>query len=84
MLREGGDYSMSMFEEISKAAAAQACRHHYCLRYLGNEHGVDKVIEFRAPSVTHAIEYALQDPARRTVEIREDESFVCMLGREPN
>lgn len=74
---------MSVFEQISKAAAEQKCRHIYCLRYLGNEQGVDKVIEFRAPSVAQAIEFALQDPARRTVEISEDENFVCMLGRDP-
>ena len=75
---------MSVFEEISRAAAEQNARHLYCLRYLANEQGVDKVIEFRAPSVTQAIEYALQDPARRTVEIRENETFVCMLDRQPN
>lgn len=74
---------MSVFEEISRAAAQQQCRHNYCLRYLGNEQGVDKTIEFRAPSVAQAIEYALEDPARRTVEISEDEHFICMLGRDP-
>lgn len=75
---------MSLFENIARANDGQQVRHHYCLRYLANEQGVDKIIEFRAPGIAQAIEYALQDPARRTVEIREDENFVCMLGREPN
>lgn len=75
---------MSVFQGISRAEPEAKSRHQYCLRYLGNERGVDKVIEFRAPNLAQAIEYALQDPARRTVEIREDENFICMLGREPH
>lgn len=56
--------------------------HQYRLRYHANGSGQAKSIEFRAEDITQALQFAMDDPARRTIEIWEDEHYACRFSRD--
>ena len=57
-------------------------KHQFRLLYYANKRGVGKRTEFSADSVTAALEFALSDPSRRSVDIWEDGEFACRLQRD--
>ena len=56
--------------------------HQYRLKYHANASGSAKSIEFRAEDITQALQFAMDDPARRTIEIWEDEHYACRFSRD--
>ncbi len=54
----------------------------YRLQFGGNALGVEKAMEFSAPDICQAMQYVLEDPARRSVEIWENGTYVCTVSRE--
>ena len=56
--------------------------HQYRLKYHANASGRAKSIEFRAEDITQALQFAMDDPARRTIEIWEDEHYACRFSRD--
>jgi hypothetical protein len=51
--------------------------------YYANGRGVGKRAEFSAACISAALEFALSDASRRTVDIWEDGEFACRLQRDP-
>ena len=57
-------------------------KHEYRLMYYANKRGVGKRAELSAECITAAIEFALSDRSRRSVDIWEDGEFACRLQRD--
>lgn len=57
-------------------------RHLYRLEFLAGVEGIGKRLEFNAPDLCQALEFILQDPAQRSVEVWEDGNFVFSVTRE--
>ncbi len=66
----------------STPAPALTKSNEYRLQFRGNTRGVEKAIEFSAPDIVQAMQYVLEDPARRSVEIWENGAYVCTVSRD--
>ena len=55
----------------------------YRLVFLASQTGLGKVVEIDRPNLTNAIEFALEDSYRRSVEIWENGAYACLIQRDP-
>jgi hypothetical protein len=59
-------------------------RRQYRMMFRANDRGLAKRVEIWAGAVKEAVELALADHSLRTVDIWEDDAFVCRVSREAN
>ena len=60
----------------------RSAKHQYRLMYYANTCGVEKRAELSAECISAALEFAMSDQSRRTVDIWEDGEFACRLQRD--
>ena len=57
-------------------------KHQYVVMFFANHSGEAKRLEFYSPDAVQALQYAILDLAKRSVEVWEDGEFVCRVERE--
>lgn len=57
-------------------------KHEYTLLFRASGQGVAKRVELEAGSADSAVDLALADRARRTVDIWQDGEFLCRVSRD--
>ena len=71
-------------ESSTHVALFKGPRRQYTLMFRANGRGLAKRVELWADDVNGAVELALADQSFRTVDIWEDDGFLCRISRMEN
>ena len=67
---------------LAEPVPSRRLKHQYVVMFFANQCGEAKRLEFYSPDAVQALQYAILDLAKRSVEVWEDGEFVCRIERE--